>query len=239
VKFWEMMLPPHQQATVDKARTEALRLSRDEFRESEHPALAIGQILHQSLDYMTTASKKHWACKSGCSMCCYEPVTVSEPEAIYMARVLRDSATDEEITLVIDELRRVTDRTSGIPDRVTWHRARVRCPFLHDFNGSCTIYDVRPANCRAHNSLKVKDCEEQVEDPHKNVRTDVSAYLAYASLVNGIRDAVFERGGSFRNLEMVSAVLCALETPDAGPRWVAGEDVFKDCVPAVRDWKPA
>lgn len=233
------MLAPHQQAVVDSARTEALRLSRAEFAESAHPALAIGQTLHQAMDQMTKASRKHWDCKSGCSMCCSEPVTISEPEAIYMARILRDSISEAEIGSAIDALRTHTDRTAGIPDRVTWHRARIRCPFLHDTSGVCTIYEARPANCRAHNSLSVSDCEKQVEDPHMNVRTDVAAYLAYGSLMNGIRDAVYERGGKLRMLEFISALLCALETPDAGARWAAGEDVFKDCVPAVRDWKPA
>jgi Fe-S-cluster containining protein len=238
VKFWDTMLPLHQQASIDAARLEARRLSQVEFGESAHVALALGQTLHSGIDHMTNSAKKHWACTSGCSMCCVEPVTVVEPEAIYIARVIRDSVEPEAIAGIIEELRTQVDRTAEIPDRVTWHRARIKCVFLQD-DGICGIYDARPANCRAHNSLKVEDCEKQVEDPHMNVRTDVSAYLAYASLVNGIRDACFERGTSFRALEFCSALLCALETPDVVARWAAGEDLFKNCTPAVRDRKPA
>lgn len=220
----------HNLRQLGEFRTKVADELRRQVEHSDNPPLAVAQTLQLAIDQATRSTQRHWDCRKGCAMCCYHPVTVTDPEALYIARVLRDSVDGERLAAMIQGLRDHVLKTAEIPDRIMWMKTRTACPFLQGDN-TCGIYAARPVNCRAHNSLKKADCVESEKDPHFSVRTDMAALYA-ASLVMAESREAFGRGA---NREFISAVLCALEMPDADVRWMAGEDVFAGCVPAVKD----
>lgn len=74
------------------------------------------------------------ACKTGCSHCCKQAVSVASWEAAKIGRYLHRSPA---AVMVMTDVESNRKKYSG-----------VACPFLKDHR--CSIYEVRPFSCRSH-----------------------------------------------------------------------------------------
>jgi Fe-S-cluster containining protein len=163
------------------------------------------------------------ACRAGCAFCCALPVSVQPPEALYMALHLRARLNAGALAALVARLRPRVEARRGwtIEQRRTHQR---RCVFL-TADGRCGIYDGRPLACRGYTSQSAEACQED-RDPmpvHEGVMyatTGVSYGLVEATAALGLESARYE---------LESAVLRALEVPDATERWLRGERVFAGC----------
>jgi Fe-S-cluster containining protein len=111
------------------------------------------------------------ACKRGCAGCCEEPIMIFRPEAVHVARWLEqpENAAVREAFLaaypdwkqrVGDTPARLSALFAGQPGPYVeahieaWNLG-VPCAFNH--GGDCTIYPVRPINCRTAHALNTSE----------------------------------------------------------------------------------
>lgn len=105
------------------------------------------------------------SCRAGCGACCRQLVPVSEPEAAYIAELVRAmppdraSAVRERFRTALEALGegltgrlRDPDANKTLDQRrelgLEYFRAGVPCPFLE--NESCSIHKQRPLSCREY-----------------------------------------------------------------------------------------
>ena len=141
-------------------------------------AADIADGLHHEVEAGTAARAKamalqdiRLACHRGCAGCCEELVLVYRPESLTVARYLgspagaaaraafvagyprwRDAVGDAPRRLA--DLLAAADRRYEEEHRVQWRR-RVPCAFLAC--AQCTVYPVRPINCRTANAIDVSE----------------------------------------------------------------------------------
>ena len=163
-------------------------------------------------------SEKGIACRRGCASCCTQLVTVTAPEAFWVAAQIRRKPA------VIDAVRAVDRTTHGLSmeERLKSH---IVCPLLE--SDACTIYAARPIGCRGFVSLNLDACiatfvhgaEPQIHVPAN--RLDI-LYTCRIVLYAALR----LRRLKAEAYEMNAAVMAALAFDDAEARWLAGEDIF-------------
>ena len=168
--------------------------------------------------YSRTVPKADLACRRGCASCCTQLVTVTAPEALWVAAQIRRKAA------VVDRMRGADAKTHGLSmdERLKSH---IVCPLLE--NDACSIYAARPLGCRSFVSLNLQAClatfvrgaDPQIPMPARH--TDIlytCRILLYAALrLRRLKDAAYE---------LNAAVLAALAYDNAEARWLAGEDIF-------------
>jgi Fe-S-cluster containining protein len=163
------------------------------------------------------------ACRAGCAFCCALPVSVQPPEALYLALQLRARLHADALAALVARLRhRVEARRGWTIEQRRTHQCR--CVFL-TADGHCGMYDERPLACRGYTSPSAAACQEN-RDPipvHEGVMSATSG-VSY-----GLVEATAALGLESARYELESAVLCALEVPDATARWLRGEWVFAGC----------
>jgi Fe-S-cluster containining protein len=202
----------------DKSKV-ALRLSLRVYRSGD------GEV-QKVLD---SAPKEHApACKEGCSWCCRGiRVDVLVPEAITIAEYLRFSMPTDEF----DHIRRWIADTAARTRNMTLRERRETgepCPLLEQETGMCSVYDVRPARCRAHNSLDAGICERTCKSQDPSLRIPVLAFpkMIFDILTQGESEGIQAEGLDSRSFELVSALDVALNDANAGKRWASSERLF-------------
>lgn len=176
--------------------------------------------------------RQNQACQSGCAFCCSLRVDVLVPHAVSIAQYLRKRISSEQW----ENFRcRLSDRVQQISTMTADEHAvaNLPCVFLRETNSPCLVYPVRPIKCATHNSLSVEKCKEGFDHPaHWAIQIPIDAAQATIgdSVSGGLSMACVRLGLDHWNYELHSAVLRAMELPDAGPRWLAGERVFRSCI---------
>ena len=170
------------------------------------------------------------ACCAGCAFCCHLRVEAKPIEAILIAAHINATFPAEERDQLMIRLRKVVERLRGMSG--DQHRkTRIRCALLGD-DDKCSVYPVRPIECRGYNALFVEDCREAFANPGKGseIRLDLHARVAAMSVKHGAHDGLGQFGLDRKAYELNSLVLRALETPRVAERWIRGEDVFRGCL---------
>ena len=187
-------------------------------------------MAHLGALYSRTVPKADLACRRGCGSCCTQLVTVTAPEALWVAAQIRHKMP------VIEKMRAADAQTHGLSMEARL-KSHIVCPLLKD--EACSIYAARPLGCRAFVSLNLAAClatfvdgaEPQIPTPARH--TDIlytCRILLYAAMrLKGLKDAAYE---------LNAAVLAALTYDDAEARWLAGEDIFAS-VPITGTVPPA
>ncbi|MBX7199158.1 MAG: YkgJ family cysteine cluster protein [Rhodospirillaceae bacterium] len=186
-------------------------------------------MAHLGALYSRTVPKAQVACRRGCSSCCSQLVSVTAPEALWVADTIRRRAR------TVEKLRAADAATHhlSIEERLKSHLV---CPLLED--DVCSIYASRPLGCRHFVSINLDACiatfvhgaEPQIPMPvsHTDVLYAIRMALYAAMRLKGLKDAAYE---------LNAAVMAALAYEDAEARWLAGEDIFAD-VPGTRTIPP-
>lgn len=168
------------------------------------------------------------ACRAGCFFCCYLPVDITPIEALGMAIYLRATLPPDIYVAMYERLAVTVAQVHGFSFE-EHAQAKIPCAMLVD--GVCGVYPRRPFACRAWLATDVARCEEIFQgDPLARLPSlDTDVYSAIWEVAHGVMagtTAARLEGGSY---ELHSALLRALETPDAAQRWLRGESVFMGC----------
>jgi Fe-S-cluster containining protein len=163
------------------------------------------------------------ACRAGCACCCAIPVSVQPPEALYLALHLRARLNADALAALVARLRQRVEARRGwtIAQRRAHQR---RCVFLQA-DGRCGMYDARPLACRGYTSQSAEACQEDRD----TIPVHGGIMYATSGVSYGLVEATAALGLESARYELESAVLCALEVPDATDRWLRGERVFAGC----------
>ena len=100
------------------------------------------------------------ACSRGCSYCCHMRVVVTAPEVLRIAAFVEETFSVEERAALARRVAATDEQTRGLSDEA-WGRARLPCPLL--VGDECSVYSVRPLDCRAYNSRSVAACRDAFE----------------------------------------------------------------------------
>ncbi len=174
-------------------------------------------------------AKHRQECAPGCSFCCHIPVAISVPEALGLAAYLKGHFSPQALRLVRDKIA----KNAAIVDGMTTNehaRANVKCALLTD-DGKCSAYEARPIPCSSWCSLSRVQCEAAfAADPvTAEVEIDATVHTTGRGVQAGLCAGVVQSGLDGNTYELHSALLRALDTPDAEERWARGEDVFAGC----------
>jgi Fe-S-cluster containining protein len=208
---------------------------RDKLQDAADPARATAAagLAAKLLDRTTArmAQASDFACKRGCSYCCYSAVPVSAPEVLALASHIAGSDGARTGLDPAAVLSRTTERTA-LQKSATTGAGPLPCPLLVD--DACSVHEARPMSCRQTFSTSAQGCREAKEGWRNefpfvpagiNVGVMLRSLLISASRSAGLDSATYE---------LSSALAIALATPDAERRWLAGEDVFAGAIELQR-----
>jgi Fe-S-cluster containining protein len=126
-----------------------------EAQKKIEPAGRIAELLHKRVDRaLAFDGVRHpdviakVPCVRGCTHCCYQMVSVSEPEAVLAI------ATAKAAGHAIDYER--ARRQAPLPDYMGLPHVDRRCVMLRD-DGDCAVYAHRPLACRAYRVVTPAD----------------------------------------------------------------------------------
>ena len=174
--------------------------------------------------FINTSTRREWpkagaACVKGCSFCCSQWVSLTTPEAFYLARRIRGKPAARTVASASEARRGIV------------HGGRLTmispCPLLRDH--ACSVYEARPVVCRLAVSDSVEVCKRAyVEMTGEPVR-EPGIFSGQRFVVQtGLAAALVHRGLPTAAYELTAAVTRAVERPELEARWLAGEDVFAD-----------
>lgn len=128
------------------------------------PHVALIRFYGRLDDAITSAdhSTTQLACAPGCSYCCHLSVQVSAVEAIAIAQYVANEFEPRQMKNVIARATKNADEQKGLNERQRL-TANQSCAFLHQ--NKCSIYPVRPSECRKYHSTDVQVCIETYEQP--------------------------------------------------------------------------
>ena len=167
------------------------------------------------------------ACAAGCGYCCHTLVTVSPPEAFFVARHVETAFAKEERDALKARVIDYAERTHGM-DGAQRYVKRESCPFLRQEDWYCGLHTARPLVCRAMHSGSLPACKKAYEERDANVPAPTMAVFfentkAYMSAyVSTLRP----RGVRIYPVELSAALAIIWGEDDPMGRWLAGEDLF-------------
>lgn len=174
-------------------------------------------------------ASKPAACRAGCNYCCHLQVEISVPELLSLVSYVNENFSPEEMEALKARVHEAELQTRGMN---SYERlfARVLCPLLSD--GQCSVYPARPLVCRGYNSYNWAICAQDLNYPRswRLIPHDSAQKNIYSDVLEGLSSGLKEEGLSSDFLELIAALHIALDQPDAGERWLAGEPVFQSAI---------
>lgn len=215
---------------VRDLRVEIAALLREARRGgSSLPAVKLAQrTLKASGERWPTADR--WACRSGCSFCCHNAVSVSAPEAFRLAREVL-ALPEAERAAVRATLDTRADQLAAL---TLEEQARRRTPCaLLSKEGACGVYAARPLPCIGMVSLSAAACESVFATPERGEKIPVDRLWFTVSGAHNLALRLASRDAGLAHLryELHDALRVALADPTAEQRWLAGVDPFSACRP--------
>lgn len=170
-----------------------------------------------------TASK--FACRSGCSFCCYAKVTVTPVEVLRIASYLKETLSVDEYKAVYARLVELDNVSRGLDIDARW-KLRRPCALLTE-DGTCSVYAVRPLACRSMHSFDASKCEADLygEKP-VSIERHIGYAFAYDCFDFALAEALDARDIPSR-LELTAALRMAMESANAEQRWTSGKLTFQ------------
>lgn len=204
---------------TQKARRLAAILGDTAIHDRASAAAAAAQSSFES--ELAAASIGHVDCRKGCAHCCYVHVSATAPEIFPVARTLAESSD----VAALSRLEQLAQTVVGLDAKQRLVRS-VPCPLLS--GDLCSVYAIRPLNCRSMASRSESQCfrtlvehhDEGVPIPSKYVRLGDGQAIA-------LRAAIRSLGLSDDRYELSAALATVLSDSDSEQRWLAGEDIFE------------
>lgn len=175
------------------------------------------------------------ACAKGCWYCCTQLVAVTIPEVLRVADHIRAEWSPEETRALRERIDSFMTASADYLSGRTDVKPRHVCPLLQ--SAACSVWTVRPIVCRGHNSTDVEACIRRRDDPVNDPPIPTitgQTYIAMSSRT-GMRRGLKKHGLDQDLHELVSALKIALDNPEAGARYMAGEPLFESTKVPGRD----
>ncbi len=168
-------------------------------------------------------------CSKGCSYCCYAQISLTPPEAIYIATHLKEFYSLKQTDLLLKHIKHNISLTRGksIEERIrVWEHTP--CIFLDET--VCSIHMVRPFICRAWHSLSVEQCKSAFDSRNKEAEIDSYPYRNFilGAIRDGMSDACKSHGYQHQPEEISVAIKAVLSHPSPEQAWLEGEPVFPE-----------
>ena len=168
------------------------------------------------------------ACKEGCFWCCHQTVAITAPEAFRIAEFLLNLEDEGLRNELIEKAHELDGKTRGR----TWReRAGMHAPCAFLKNQRCMIYSVRPLNCAGFTSFYLEDCKKAYREGFGTacITSEKARDLVFRAVRQGLEQGLSEAlpESDMAKLELTSAVVDALSSPDAAANWLAGRPVFQ------------
>lgn len=206
----------------DRATTEIFTAAGEfgEPRRNANAALAAFRVMDEAVN---ASQSQPFACGKGCSHCCYLHTDITAGEAFVLAAAVKRMPEPERHAVI----GRLVENSTG--QRTTSYRDRFfasnACALLDLGTNTCTVYDVRPTNCRKWHSLDAGRCKSDRDTAvYKGddvpFPLDHSAMTAASAVYRAHKHAISEPMG-----DLHEGVLLAL-APDAEAKFAAEEGVF-------------
>ena len=236
--FGKYKFVPYKQVTHDLQSVHEwfadVLLSRFDSMADDRAVAVIGTVLrwYQEYDTMAAQEPSHidfrragktvhlpLACAPGCNHCCVTPVSVIGPEAVLISEYIKARFTDDEITALVA---RIYAREAAVDGR---QDTTYMCPL--NVGGKCTVYDVRPFNCRKFHSFDEAVCRQAFLEgkivmlPRSPVRDDDRG-IFWGTVSGVLRALDFDTG----DVDFIPALMIALKTSQPAKRLAAGEALF-------------
>jgi Fe-S-cluster containining protein len=161
------------------------------------------------------------ACKKGCSHCCYTWVSVTAPEALAIAKIIKQRGE-----AAIEKVRLAHEQTKDYDfDTRTQHP--IPCPLLE--GDLCSIYDARPKVCRLAASGDAEICARTFHNITNENLPMPAMHVAAREAYGIVMTAALQHARLVPHAyEFNAALTRSLETDQAEQRWLAGEDIFQE-----------
>jgi len=214
------MLSPEEQAEFARATAGVRQAALNALAADRSGTFAIRFIanLQRGVDEVLQAALAAGLkidCQRGCSHCCSARVDALDPEVLRIAAELK-KRPPAALASLTERLREHAARVRG----TTAQTHRTPCPMLEQ--NLCTVYEVRPANCRKAHSLDLSQCARS----GATIPQRLDLLLKAEALCKGSADAYSHIGLAAGGHELGQALLLALTDPTAEARWMNGEALF-------------
>jgi Fe-S-cluster containining protein len=220
------LVSPELQAAFDSEREEArVRKTVDAAAARAQTVRMYGRLAALQ-GAVIAQGKVTFACQRGCAYCCHLRVQVRPHDAFVLAEYVQTRFTAEQrarVLLRIEEnLLRIAPLT---PEQHT--RAGIPCALLED--GSCSVYEARPASCRKYYSVSVETCRNAFNDPSAPLTGEIEdeqVRLAGNAVALGYAKGLEDAGYDATQYELHYALHRALTRPKAEARYRKGKRPF-------------
>ncbi|MFW5693317.1 MAG: YkgJ family cysteine cluster protein [Pseudomonadota bacterium] len=166
---------------------------------------------------------------AACDACRRRPcVGITPVEAFGIARHVKLRYDRGEVSAIRARLVELAERYSGLslPQR---RAARLPCGLLDPVERRCIAYAARPLAC-VDRALATDDLPQSPRRARSREGVRVSHQASPLAGVEAVRSVLAAGGLDANRYELNSAVLRALNCPDAVVRWLHREDPFQGCL---------
>jgi Fe-S-cluster containining protein len=220
------LVSPGLQAAFDREREEArARKSVDAAAARAQTVRMYGRLAALQAE-VVAQGKVTLACERGCTYCCHLRVQVRPHDAFVLAEHIRTRLTAEQRARALGRIEENLQRIAPLtPEQHT--RAGIPCALLEE--GSCVVYEARPATCRKYYSVSVETCRNAFNDPSAPLTGDIEheqVRLAGNAVALGYAKGLEDAGYDATPYELHYALHRALTYPKAEARYRKGKRPF-------------
>src|SRR6476619_3996817 len=222
-------VPPAVQQAFDRERAVAsARASSDAAVVRSETVRMYGRLATLQRDVIAQRSVDV-ACERGCHYCCHLRVEIRPHEAFVLAEHIAGRFSNAERAATIKRIEANLQRIAPL-SAAAHVRAGIPCALL-DAQGTCSVYDARPAACRKYYSVSVSTCRNAFLDtaaPLTGELENEAVRLAGNAVALGHAQGLEDAGFDAALYELHHALLKALTDPKAGKRYRQRKKAFVD-----------
>jgi Fe-S-cluster containining protein len=166
-------------------------------------------------------------CQPGCHYCCYNQPIVTPPEALLIGYSVEKTFADRERSELFGRMVSILELTRDKgQNEIVMTRHELPCIFL--INGMCSVYEVRPAICRACSSTSAEHCATVFEsrDTRARLRCYPQIREIFKTVHAGLMENCEDMGCQSDFLLIAEAMHDYFRHPSPMEAWLDGEKVF-------------
>jgi Fe-S-cluster containining protein len=166
-------------------------------------------------------------CRPGCYYCCYNQPIVTPPEALLIGHFVEGTFSDRERSELVERMVSILELTRDKGrDEIMMMRHELPCIFL--IRGMCSVYEVRPAICRACSSTSAEHCATVFESRDARARLRCYAQIReiFQTTHAGLIESCEQMGCQSDFLLIAEAMHDYFRHPRPVEAWLDGEKIF-------------